>query len=122
MILTRLVEYYQRLLTDPDSGVAEPGFAPEKASFALVLRQDGTLADPPVHDLRDTSGKTAKPKTVVVPSMGENRGGGIKANFMWDTAGYVLGCKPEDNKAERTAKCREAFAGFNAEVAGETDD
>lgn len=122
MILTRLVDLYQRLLADPDSAVAEPGFAPEKASFALVLRPDGTLADPPVRDLRDTSGKTAKPRTVVVPSLGEKKGAGIKANFLWDAARYVLGAIPEDDNEVRTAKCREAFATFNTDVTGDVED
>ena len=45
MILQALNEHYQRLLDDPDSGVAPPGYSRVDVSFVLVLSKLGVLED-----------------------------------------------------------------------------
>jgi CRISPR-associated protein Csd1 len=105
MILHALNSYYDRMLDTPDSGMPAFGTSIENISFALVLSEDGTLRG--VEDLREQDGKILRPRKMPVPAA-EKKASGIKANFLWDSTGYVLGC---DNKGkqERTDRCHEAF-------------
>jgi len=45
LILQALYEHYQRLLGDPESGIAPPGFSLVEISFVLVLSLEGQLVD-----------------------------------------------------------------------------
>lgn len=45
MILQALNEHYQRLLEEPDSGVAPPGYSLAEISFVLVVSKEGVLQD-----------------------------------------------------------------------------
>ncbi len=105
MILQALNSYYHRLASDPDSGVPLEGTSRENISFVLVLSADGTLVD--IEDLREQDGKKKRSKKMIVPAP-VKRASGIKANFLWDTTGYVLGI---DNKGrpERLRQCHQAF-------------
>jgi len=49
---------------------------------------EGEVADP--HCLLETSGKKPQPKLLAVPQA-VKRTSGIKSNFLWDKASYVLG-------------------------------
>lgn len=112
MILQSLYDYYQRLQADQNSGVALPGFSPQKISFALVIDQSGTLIQ--VQDLRDTSGKKPKPIELVVPEA-VIRTVGISPNFFWDNTGYVLGID-EKGKSQRTRQTFEAFKALHHKI------
>src|SRR5690606_27158845 len=98
MILSALVDYYQRLRDDPESGIAGPGYSQEKISYAIVLDADGQLVD--VHDLRDTSGKKPQPQLLDVPQP-EKRTVGIKSNFLWDKTSYALGVSASSKRSEQ---------------------
>ena len=105
MILQALNSYYERMASNPDSGMPSFGTSVENISFALVLAEDGTLCD--VEDLREQNGKKLRPRKMQVPAA-EKKASGIKANFLWDTTSYVLGAD-DKGKQERTDKCHAAF-------------
>lgn len=105
MILHALNGYYERMLNTPDSGMPSFGTSLENISFALVLGEDGTLRG--VEDLREPDGKKLRPRKMPVPAA-EKKASGIKANFLWDATGYVLGRDGKDNH-ERTERCHAAF-------------
>jgi CRISPR-associated protein Csd1 len=105
MILHALNGYYERMLDTPDSGMPSFGTSLENISFALVLAEDGTLRG--VEDLREQEGKKLRPRKIAVPAA-EKKASGIKANFLWDATGYVLG-HDDKGKQERTDRCHAAF-------------
>ena len=105
MILHALNGYYERMLDTPDSGMPAFGTSIENISFALVLGEDGTLRG--IEDLRETDGKKLRPRKMPVPAA-EKKASGIKANFLWDATGYVLGLD-DKGKQERTDRCHAAF-------------
>ena len=105
MILPALNSYYERMLKTPNSGMPPFGTSIENISFALVLGEDGTLRG--VEDLRETDGKKLRPRRVPVPAA-EKKASGIKANFLWDATGYVLG-RDDKGKQVRIDRCHAAF-------------
>jgi len=108
MILTSLNSYYQRLTETGGRGVAPEGFARQGVSFAFQLSEEGELLD--VQDLRETApkGKKLLPASMLLPSLGEAKGSGIKPSFLWGNPGYVLG-RDDKGRPERTAKCQASF-------------
>ena len=116
MILSALVDYYQRLRDDPESGIAEPGYSQEKIGFAIVLDGSGNVVD--VHDLRDLSGKKPQPRLLDVPQP-EKRTAGIKPNFLWDKTSYVLGVSASSKRSEQE---RAAFKALHRQALCGTDD
>jgi CRISPR-associated protein Csd1 len=118
MILQELYAYYNRMRETPDSGIALPGFSPQKISFALVIDAKGKLID--VQDLRDTSGKKPRPISRMVPEA-VIRASGIVSNFLWDNTGYVLGLDEKGNP-ERTQLTFEAFKARQHEIGDAVDD
>lgn len=104
MILQALHGYYERMSTDPDSGMPPYGTSMENISFALVLDGNGNLRS--IEDLREQEGKKLRPRKMLVP-IAEKKANGIKPNFLWDTTNYVLG---KDNKGKAgpdgTMPCR----------------
>jgi CRISPR-associated protein Csd1 len=109
MILQTLYAYYSRLREDGKSGVALPGFAPQKISYALVIDREGQLVQ--VQDIRDTSGKKPRPVHLMVPEA-VIKASGVASNFMWDNTGYVLGLD-DKGKPERTRQTFKAFKIFH---------
>jgi CRISPR-associated protein Csd1 len=105
MILHALNNYYERMLDSPDSGMPSFGTSLENISFAFVLAEDGTLRG--IEDLREQDGKKLRPRKMPVPAA-EKKASGIKANFLWDATGYVLG-RDDKGKQERTDRCHAAF-------------
>jgi CRISPR-associated protein Csd1 len=103
MILSALNDYYHRLVASPDSetGLAKVppyGFSEQQISYCLVLSKTGELVD--IEDVRDTSGKKARPKIMSVPSPFARPGqytqkaydsGKENAFFLWDKTAYALG-------------------------------
>lgn len=118
MILRELYGYYQRLRSDPESGIAEPGFSPQSISWALVLDPQGTLVQ--VQDIRDTSGKKPRPVSILVPEV-VVKSVNIAANFLWDNTGYVLGAD-DKGKPERSKKTFEAFRAWQHAIGDPIDD
>lgn len=116
MILAALNDYYQRLLTQDDSGISPFGYSQEKISYEILLAPDGSVVD--VNDIRDTSGKKPIPRAMSVPQP-EKRTVGIKSNFLWDKSSYVLGVSAAGKRADKE---HEAFVSLHREcLAQETD-
>ncbi|SDB61296.1 CRISPR-associated protein, Csd1 family [Desulfonatronum thiosulfatophilum] len=116
MILQALHSYYERMITDPDSGMPPYGTSIENISFALVLDKEGKLRG--VEDLRETDDKKRFPRKMAVPAA-VTRTSGVKANFLWDKAAYVLGADKNEIKtnAPRFAAFKELLHEIGADVA-----
>ncbi len=116
MILAALHDYYQRLLDDPESGIAAPGYSQEKIGYAIVLDRDGGVVD--INDLRDTNGKKPIPCLLSVPQP-EKRTVGVKSNFLWDKTSYVLGVSATSKRSEQE---HEAFKVLHQQALAGSDD
>ena len=78
MILASLNDYYYSLLCRDEADICPFGYSMEKASYAIVLNQNGGVVD--VNDIRDVSAKKPVPKRMAVPQI-ETRGNGIRRAF-----------------------------------------
>lgn len=114
-ILQALDNYYHRL-----KGVAEPGWAPVKFGWCIVIDRDGNVVD--VEDLRDLSGKKPKLKNYVVPMLESvaDRTSGVAPNFLSDKTAYVLGRTVKEGK--RTVQEHAAFVGMHLERLADQSD
>ncbi|SMP63715.1 CRISPR-associated protein, Csd1 family [Desulfonatronum zhilinae] len=115
MILQALHGYYERMIADPDSGMPPYGTSIENISFALILDTEGNLRG--VEDLRETDGKKRFPRKMAVPAA-VTRTSGVKANFLWDKAAYVLGADKNETKTKvpRFAAFKELLHEIGADV------
>jgi CRISPR-associated protein Csd1 len=117
MILQALHDYYERMIADPDSGMPPYGTSMENISFALVLDKAGNLRE--VEDLRIEDGKKRFPRKMAVPAA-VIRTSGVKANYLWDKAAYVLGADKSGTKGHASKLV--AFKELLAEVGAAEDD
>lgn len=108
MILQSLNELYARLAEDPAYEIAPPGFSPQKISFRIVIKPDGTLFD--IEDARKPDEKKKLQNDVMlVPGEAKPPGAGINPCFLWDNQTYLLGRQPEDKPDGFGQKRFEAF-------------
>lgn len=98
MILQALNELYDRLADDPSYEIAPSGFSPQKISFRIVLKTDGSLFA--IEDARspDEKGKLQN-NLMLVPGEAKPPGAGINPGLLWDNQTYLLGRQPEDKPA-----------------------
>ncbi|WP_110647215.1 type I-C CRISPR-associated protein Cas8c/Csd1 [Salinicola peritrichatus] len=115
MILSALNDYYQRLAAQDK--VPVPGFSSEKISYALVFSHQGEPVA--IDDLRDTSGKTPRPRPQQVP-VDKRRTSGIHAYPLWDKTAYALGVTASEGR--RLADEHAAFKARQFELFGGCDD
>jgi CRISPR-associated protein Csd1 len=109
MILQELSQFYNKLMSNPDIDICEPGFSMENISFKIKISEDGSLFDPenPIEDLRDSE---KKPKKIRVPKFDGKRASGIKPYFLWDKTDYIIGIKKDNDLNEiKTDKHHQAF-------------
>ena len=111
-MINALCEYYDRLLSDEDSGVSRPGYSRAKVSFALSLSRTGELLG--VIDLREEKGKKLISRVMNVPEQ-VKKSVNVVADFMCGTSKYVLGLDEKDKK-ERVKKAHEAFIQLHKEA------
>lgn len=116
MILAALADYYQRLLDDPESGIAAPGYSQEKIGYTIVLAADGSVVA--VEDEHDYSSKKRIAKALSVPQP-EKRTVAVKSNFLWDKTSYALGISAT---SKRSDKEHAAFKALHAQALAGTDD
>lgn len=107
MILQALNDLYERLASDPAYEIAPPGFAPQKISFRIVIKLDGTLVAIEDARVKDDKGKFV-PNRIEVPAH-EKRTSGVKPQFLCDKAEYLLGWTLDSEKQIAAEKCFEAF-------------
>jgi CRISPR-associated protein Csd1 len=117
MILSALAGYYQRLLNDPASGVAAPGYSQEKIGYTVVLADDGSVIS--VHDEHSVDGKKRLAKSVSVPASFKRPGTGAKSFFLWDKTSYVLGVSAS---SKRSTQEHAAFKALHQQALADTDD
>ncbi|KLD79929.1 type I-C CRISPR-associated protein Cas8c/Csd1 [Xanthomonas hyacinthi] len=98
MILSALADYYQRLLDDPASGIAAPGYSQEKIGYAIVLAADGNVVA--VEDEHHYDGKKRIAKALSVPQP-EKRTVAVTSNFLWDKTSYALGVSASSKRSEQ---------------------
>jgi len=84
MILQALKEYYDR---KPD--LAPDGWEQRGFPFLVVIDSEGRFVR--FEDTREGSGKSQTFKSFLVPTLGEKKGNGIKANLLWENIEYLLG-------------------------------
>lgn len=114
MILQDLVNYYEILEADEDSGIPVRGYGKAKVSYALNISKSGELLNIIPLKVPTADGKKMIPQDVLVPAQ-EGRSSGVKPYFLCDNSSYVLGT---DNKGkpERTRRCFEAFRKLTCDI------
>ncbi len=116
MILHELCNYYDRLASDPNSGIAPMGFSVQKIAFEVVIREDGSLIG--IHDLRESDGKNLRSHPMVVPGAAKPSGSGLNPSlFGWDRTDYMLGYVnletiAEADREKKTARCAGAHQAY----------
>lgn len=116
MILSALADYYQRLLNDPASGIAAPGYSQQNIGYTVVLAADGSVVS--VEDEHRVEGKKRLAKAMRVPQP-EKRTAGIKSNFLWDKTSYVLGVSATSKRSEQE---HAAFKALHQQALAGIDD
>lgn len=102
MILNSLVSYYEALA---DRGKLErPGWGTARVGYKVCLRPDGSVREITSIKEEKTDGKKKRlvGLEITVPEQ-VVRSSGIKANFMCDTAAYLLGFSGVGEKADKKA-------------------
>ena len=108
MILQALKEYYDRKAADPESGIAPLGWEWKEIPFLVVINSEGQLVN--IEDTRMPDGKKKRAKRFLVPSLGEAKGNGIKANILWENGEYFFGIPMKDSsKKERVREQHDIF-------------
>lgn len=108
MILQALTQYYEDLLAR--GGIAAPGWAPAKISYALCLDEDGQLTQvvPTMEEVPKGKKTVSQPLVFPLPAA-EKRTVGIVSNFLWDNSSYLLGVD-QKGKPTRSRECFSAAA------------
>jgi len=117
VILQALCKYYERV---PD--LPRPGFELKPIPFVIEISKTGELVQ--IEDTRILEDKKKVARNFLVPQ-GQKKTSGVAANFLWDSAEYVLGI-PDANKLderratnkenEYLARVKEMHAAFIAEI------
>ncbi|ODU41464.1 type I-C CRISPR-associated protein Cas8c/Csd1 [uncultured Aquimonas sp.] len=116
MILQSLVELYERRmkLSDANEQPAPLGFENKEIPFLIEIDSDGRFLQ--LRDVRLGEGKARRARPRIVPQ-GEKKTSGVKANLLWDTAEYVLGCPVElKGKASKPERLREQHLAFRQRI------
>ncbi len=118
MILQALYGCYEKLLADPESGIAPPYYSSAPVSYAFELAADGRLLA--VYPLYEMQGRRKVIPKANVPER-VKRASNVAANYMCDNAGYVLGYDSK-GKPERAKQCFEAFVELHNKILGNVND
>lgn len=102
MILQSLCEYYDRKILDKESNIPLYGWEWKAIPFIVLIDGDGKFVQ--FKDTRQVVGKKLMPQQFLVPSLGEQKGSGIKANFFWENVEYFLGIPSKDKKEQQYIK------------------
>lgn len=100
MILPSLVSYYEAL--EAKGELKRPGWSVVRVSYAVLLRPDGSIKT--IVSLKKDEARCKKtvsvPQNLFAPAP-VVRTAGIRANFLCDTAAYLLGFSLTDAKAQQ---------------------
>lgn len=103
MILQAPADHYQELVKQ---GILDrPGWAKAKIAYALEIDDEGQLLQVLPLQTTETRGKkmVQVPRQITLPAP-VKRSSGMRANFLWDNAAYLLG-SGDSNKPERAQQC-----------------
>lgn len=104
MVLQSLVNFYEVLAAQDK--VDKQGWAKSKASYGLVIDENGVLTNVVSLKTTDKSGKKEIASQISLP-MPVKRAVNIAANFLCDTASYLFG-NDQKGKPERNRQCFQA--------------
>ncbi|MFN4291108.1 MAG: type I-C CRISPR-associated protein Cas8c/Csd1 [Permianibacter sp.] len=102
MIIPALCDYYRR-----NSELPPDGFERKEIPYLLVIDRKGSFIG--FQDTQEGEGRSRRAKSFVVPSLGEGKGSGIKANLLWENIEYLLGVPCEGSNPDRVQKQHAAF-------------
>lgn len=119
MILQALVDYYEELAKRGE--IARPGWGSVKVSFALELDESGTLVRIVPLSSPSPDGKKMVAQVRKLPALGEQKGNGIKPNFLWENSAYLLGFDGK-GKPERAKECFAAAKKLHLSLLSDVDD
>jgi CRISPR-associated protein Csd1 len=103
MILQSLYDLSERM-----EGIAPEGFETKLIPFKCCLDSHGSFVG--FEDTRQQVGKKKVGQEFLVPSLGEAKGNGIKANLLWENAEYVFGVPSKvTSKTDRVRLQAQAF-------------
>jgi CRISPR-associated protein Csd1 len=121
MILQTLNDLYTRLANDTEYEIAPPGFSPQKISFRVILKADGTLFN--IEDGRspNTDGKLLT-TVMLVPGEAKPSGAGVNPCFLWDNQTYLLGRQPDEKKDGFGRERFEAFRDLHLSCEADIND
>ena len=119
MILQSLVDYYEALAARGE--IARPGWGKTKVAFALELDENGALTRVVPLATQSADGKKSVPRTMELPALGEQKGNGIKSNFLWENSSYLLGIN-DKGKPERAKNCFKAAKELHLSLLSALDD
>jgi len=119
MILQALVAYYETMAAKGE--IARPGWASFKISFALAIDAAGALTAILPLKTPDEKGKKMLPREMALPALSGSKGSGIKPNFLWGNAAYLLGYDPAGNP-KRVRQCFDAAKAFHLALLAASDD
>lgn len=99
MILQALKEYYDRKLSDPDSGIAPEGFEKKEIPFIVVINSGGAFVG--LEDTREKHGNRLIGKAFILPRSQQRSGSKSyeKTFLLWDHIGYLFGHPKNEEKA-----------------------
>lgn len=105
MILQALTKLYDDLLKT--GAIPLPGWSQIKVGFALCIDETGELTQivPQIRTVERKNKTVTENRTMELPAA-VKRTVGIKSNFLWDNAAYILGLD-EKGKADRFNACRQ---------------
>lgn len=114
MILQALVRYYESLVKQ--GKIARLGWVKTRISYALCIDEHGHLEKVTLL-LVDPEQKSVQSFDLPAPV---KRTSGIKPNFLWDNAAYMLGVDAK-GKPEWSVKCFEASRAFHHQLLDKVD-
>ncbi|MBQ7529596.1 type I-C CRISPR-associated protein Cas8c/Csd1, partial [bacterium] len=105
MILQSLVELYENLLNDEDSGISKRGWCVAKVSHCLCIDEGGNLLEilPLYNEVTRGKKMVSVPASLQVPEQ-KKRTSGVLANFLCDSASYLLGFCVKEEKDKETGE------------------
>ena len=117
MVLQSLVNLYE-VLAAKDK-VDKLGWAKSKASYGLVIDENGVLTNVISLKTTDKSGKKEIASQISLP-MPVKKSANIAANFLYGTASYLFG-KDRKGKPERNIKCFETSKSLHQKLLADDD-
>ena len=117
MVLQSLVNLYD-VLAAKDK-VDKLGWAKSKASYGLVIDENGVLTNVISLKTTDKSGKKEIASQISLP-MPVKKSANIAANFLYGTASYLFG-KDRKGKPERNIKCFETSKSLHQKLLADDD-